>query len=108
MARQLDAAGDVGSATGRKLFNQDAVRSVAAGLAGPQFAVARTERNARIRCGSGLDLRHLRSGDGVEELNAPAIEHRQNTLVGVEGEVHRATLDQGLLSPRPQKLVRRQ
>ena len=95
-----------------KLRNQDAVRSAAGGLTGPQLTVPGAERDAGVgrsplgdAVGRRGNLSQLGAGGCLEELHGVGVEDRQHALAGVERHVDGPAGDDALLAPGAQHLA---
>ena len=105
VALQIDVAGPSWHADVGELGHQDAVAAVARGLAGPQFAVAGPEGDARVGGGPRGDFRDARARGAVEQEEAARIEDGEDAFGGIESHVHGAAGDHGLFTPGPEHLV---
>src|ERR1017187_1176429 len=88
--------------------DQDAVRPVARGLAGPEFAVSGAERDYSVGGAARRDIRHLRARGAIQQQDAARVEHRQDAPLGIVGHIHGAAGDHRLLAPRAQQLIGRE
>ena len=107
MPFEFDVGGLAGHAHIGNFSDEDAVRSVAGRLAGPQFPVAGPEHHPGIGRGAGLDFGDLGPCRAVHHQHAARVQDRQNSLLRVEGEIHGPARKKRLLSPGLQELVGR-
>src|SRR5436305_15246316 len=106
MAFELDACALPGHTHIGNLDDQNAVRAVAGGLAGPQLAVAGPERYAGVGGRSRFDFGDLSSRGAIHEEHAARVENGQDPLLRVEGDIDGPAGEKRLLAPGPEELVR--